>query len=419
MSLKLRRRFVLSRPFSALTMPSQALPLAKSDEIGTFQLSSIHSADPSWTPLLYRQREETFPGRTAQLRHGSFLRQFRQGKKFEVSCASPMGRDDFMAEYGLTGFAVVSKGAIRMEEYRHGNSPAARNDIQSITKSFVSTALAIAHRKGQLSMNDPVGRHVGALKNTPWADVPLLALVNMSAGVVEVSEEVRPPDVPNPMYATELYPKTDPAAMIEWLQTFRKVAEPWEEFHYYNPNYYVLSLAISQATKTPLEDYISQHIWEPVGMKYDGYLRTTAAGQADGHGGLSVTLTDMCRFGDAILSQLKCQADGLPVQDGWFRDISNASTSDGPRAAGANDMIPGFGYQDGWWTPAKGDDGGILRANGAFAGLGMYGQGLWIIPKLDAVIAIQSGYPEHSWDLFPCQIQYVEEIVKALQSLEK
>ena len=398
-------------------------PLTIADKIGSFQLSSLDPAGAAFTPLLYRLREETFPGRTTQIRHGSYLRRFTKGPPLDIDLTTSdkpnANLESVMREFGWTGCVVVRDGVIRVEEYRHGNSPASRNDIQSVTKSFMTTILGIAQQQGKLSVNDTVGCHVEELKDTAWKDVPLLALANMSAGVVEISEEARPPDVPNPMYATDLYPQRDTNAVLNWLRTFRKVAEPWEEFHYYNPNFYVLSIAISRATQVPLEEYISSQIWEPAGMQYDAYMRTTGAGQIDGHGGLSVTLTDMARFGCFILDAPKGEGKGPALPAGWFQDISEAKTSEGPRAAGGNDIIPTFGYETGWWTPAKGAEGGPLRENGAFAGFGMYGQSIYVIPKLDTVIAVQSGYPEHSWDIFAGNIDFATAVVKALQKEDK
>lgn len=389
-----------------------------SSKIGTFQLSSLEGDGPGYTPLLYRQREETFVNRTVQLRHGSYLRRF--DKKISLDARniteqrSGLNLSDFMTRYGLTGCVVVQNETIRLEEYRHGNAPASRNDVQSVTKSFVATALAIAQAEGKLRVEDPVSLHVSELRDTVWADIPLLALVSMSSGVVEPSDEWRPADVPNPMYATELYPQTDRSAMMDWLKTFRKVAEPWEEFHYYNPNFYVLSLAMSEAVQCPLEDFISTRIWEPAGMKYDGYIRTTAAGQVDGHGGLSITLTDMARFGCFLLDALK--GDGGPaVPSDWFQNISTAKNSTGPRAAGANDFVPNFGYEAGWWTPAKGELGYDLSDVGTFAAIGMYGQSIHIVPGLNAVIAVQSGYPEHSSELFVRNAEFAATLVQFLK----
>ncbi|KAH7362797.1 beta-lactamase/transpeptidase-like protein [Plectosphaerella cucumerina] len=387
------------------------------EEIGAFQLSSLDPADPSFTPLLYRQREETFLGRTVQLRHGSYLKKFNKKITLDAQTSidgeSALSIDNMMHQYGLTGCIVVRGDTIHLEEYRHGNTPASRNDIQSITKSFTTTALAIAQQEGRLSVNDPVSLHVEELADTVWADVPLSALASMSSGVVEPSDDPRPADIPNPMFATKLYPSSDENAVLNWLKTFKKVAEPWEEFHYYNPNFYVMSLAISRAVQQPLQDFISSRIWEPAGMQYDGYIRTTSAGQVDGHGGLSITLSDMARFGRFVLDAVDGGKGGAPVPHSWFSDISSAKNSTGARAPGANDSLPGFGYEAGWWTPDKSH---ALASEGGFAAIGMYGQAIYILPKLDAIIAVQSGNPDHSSEPLTRNIELATTIVRMLKA---
>lgn len=390
-------------------------------QIGAFQLSSLDPAGPSYTPLLYRQREETFPNRTVQLRHGSYLRKFQKGDLLDTAVPvegfEGISIDEHMRRYGLTGCIVVRGDTVLVEEYRHANTPASRNDVQSVTKSFVTTALAIAQQEGRLSTNDPVSRHVDELKGTVWADVPLLALASMSSGVVEPSNDPRPADVPNPMFATELYPSSDKNAVMDWLKTFKKVAEPWNEFHYYNPNFYVLSLAISRAVRQPLDEYISSRIWEPAGMQYDGYIRTTGAGQVDGHGGLSIALADMARFGSFVLDAFMGKR-GEAVSSDWFVDISQAKNSVGARAAGANDFVPDFGYEAGWWTPAKGARGLGLAEESAFAAIGMYGQAIYVLPKMDVVIAVQSGHPDHSSEVFTRNNEFAAAITRLLKKQE-
>ncbi|KAJ4211784.1 hypothetical protein NW759_012072, partial [Fusarium solani] len=62
-------------------------PLTIADKIGSFQLSSLDPAGAAFTPLLYRLREETFPGRTTQIRHGSYLGRFAKGPPLDVDLA--------------------------------------------------------------------------------------------------------------------------------------------------------------------------------------------------------------------------------------------------------------------------------------------------------------------------------------------
>jgi CubicO group peptidase (beta-lactamase class C family) len=226
---------------------------------------------------------------------------------------------------------------------------------------------------------------------------------------------VEPPNGTSvPDLFTDIYPQADPEAVVKFFKTFRKVAELGDVFSYHDENYYILSLSLTRALGKPIEDWITGRIWDPAGMEYDGYMRTTGAHQVDGHGGLAVTLHDMVRFGLFALDSLhgRCEPD-VPI--GWFGEIANATTSTGIRAPGNIDAVPHAGYQNGWWTMPRGGETYQLGDDGSFAALGTYGQAIYVIPNLDTTVVIQSSYPVHFPDLF----YYGQEFVTAAALLLK
>ncbi|KAJ6003993.1 beta-lactamase/transpeptidase-like protein [Penicillium canescens] len=246
--------------------------------------------------------------------------------------------------------------------------PSSRNVVQSVTKSLLSTAIGIAIDKEFFTLNVSVSTYVPELTDTPYGQILLQNLADMTAGVV-------PPN------------GTD------------KVAEPGEVFSYHDENYYVLALSLTRAVEVPLENWITKHIWEPSGMGYDGFMRTTGAHQVDGYGGLATALKDMARFGLFVLDYFHDIA-GPDVPKRWFDNIADATTSTGIRAPGSIKEVPNSGYQTGWWTMPRDEDTYQLGDDRGFAALGTYGQAIYIIPDIDAVIAMQSSYPIHYADLF-------------------
>ncbi|KAH7111649.1 beta-lactamase/transpeptidase-like protein [Dactylonectria estremocensis] len=365
-------------------------------QIGTFNMSSLDSTDPPNTAFVTRHEDELLPNRTTQVRHGLKLRRITEGKELRFSTkanGSLHTIDSFMYHFGLAGVMIVKDGAIRLERYQYGNEPSFRNQVQSVTKSFVSTALAIAIKRKKIRLSDRVSKHVPELARSAYGSVPLQNLVDMTSGVTEQNS------TNNPDLFNDVYPRTNPEAVLNWFKTFEKVARPGEVYNYYNPNYYVLSLSLTRAIGEPLEDWITKHIWEPAGMKYDGYMRTTGARQVDGHGGLALTLQDMARFGLFVLDSFNGRG-GPRVPAGWFDDISAASTSTGIRAPGHIDAVPNSGYQTGWWTMPRGGKRYQLGDDGGFAALGTYGQAIYIIPGINTTIVMQSSYPIHFPDLF-------------------
>ncbi|MGC0239468.1 serine hydrolase domain-containing protein [Arthrobacter sp. SD76] len=246
--------------------------------------------------------------------------------------------ETFMKDFGITSLMVVKDGQVRAERYQYGNQASSKMVVQSVTKSVTSTALGIAIEAGQIaSLEDPVINYIPELKGSPYGASSIRNLADMTPGVAVPTTEA--PKDPTKTPRRVAYYDSDPAAVINWLKTFEKVAEPGSAFAYSDYNYYLLSLLIERAVGEPIEEYISKNIWEPAGMQYDAYMRTTHAGQVDGHGGMSMTLGDMARFGAFAMDSVK-GTGGPHVSPAWFRDISLASTSTGVRAPGAIDLFP-------------------------------------------------------------------------------
>lgn len=387
------------------------IPYFAFSDIGTFNLSSLNASDARNSAILTRQEAELLPNRTRQLRHGSYLRKLAKGKEIHfITKANGTEHDitSFLHHFGISGLMIVKDGKIRLERYQYGNEPSFRNQIQSCTKSFITTSFGIAIAQKKISLDDPVSKWVPELSKSPWGPVHLQQLIDMTSGVVE------PNSTHSPDLFNDIYPRTSPDAVIKWFKTFDKVAEPGKVFNYYNPNFYVASLSLTRAIGEPLQDWVAKNIWEPAGMQYDGYMRVTGAGQVDGHGGLAVTLPDMARYGMFILDAFNGNG-GPRVPKQWFHDISTASTSKGVRKPGAIDIVPGFGFQSGWWTTTRGGKTYQIGDDGGFATLGTYDQAVYVIPGINTTIVLQSDYPVHYPNLFAFGHQFATAASLALR----
>ncbi|KAI1033756.1 hypothetical protein LB503_011098 [Fusarium chuoi] len=387
----------MTSPVLAAEIPA-VNPYVNQLHIGTFNISSLNSSDPRNSAFLTRQEGELLPNRTTLVRHGSKLRQLAKGKGKEIEFTTKANGslhsvDSFLYHFGISGVMIVKDGAVRLERYQYGNAPSFKNVVQSVTKSFVSTALAVAIHKGIVRLDDKASKYIPELARAPYGAVSLRDLSDMTAGVAEPSG----PSAPD--LFTDVYWRTDPHAVTDYLKNYTKVAEPRKVFQYYDTNYYVITLALQRAIGEPVQDWIAKFIWDPAGMNYDGYMRTTAAHQVDGHGGFAMTLQDMARFGLFVLDSFNDRG-GPAVPNDWFDAISAANTSKGVRAPGAIAVVPAAGYQTGWWTMPRGGKEYQLGDDCGFAALGTYDQAIYVIPKMNMTVALQSSFPLHYPDLF-------------------
>ena len=141
--------------------------------------------------------------------------------------------------------------------------------------------------------------------------------------------------------------------------------------------------------------YLEEKIWQPFGMEADAYWNLTEAGGGE-FGGccINATLRDYGRLGLFALNNGRLP-DGRPVlPPDWMAQSTTPSAA-----------APYYGYL--WWLPRS----------GGYRTSGIFGQGIYILPEQNLVIALQSARPHASRDedwalqfaLFNALVQAVAE----------
>jgi CubicO group peptidase (beta-lactamase class C family) len=127
--------------------------------------------------------------------------------------------------------------------------------IQSITKTFVGTAIMQLAEEGRLSVDDPVSKHLPGVMRNQWeAENPVLVrhLLTHTSGL--------PVD-------TAGGPPGGPRNLEEFVLLVAQTARPPEEAMVYaNWGYDVAGLLIEKLTGETWYGYIQQHICAPLGM---------------------------------------------------------------------------------------------------------------------------------------------------------
>ena len=149
----------------------------------------------------------------------------------------------------------------------------------------------------------------------------------------------------------------------------------------------MLAAVVAAAVGRPLADYFAETVWGPAGMEADGHWQLESEdGLELGGLGVSARLRDVARFGQLILEDGEAWGGGRVLPPGW-RDLAGqpdcAATAYGRLRPGDPG---GYGYQ--WWStpPVPGVHDGV------FAALGAYGQFIYVNPREQVVVAIQSAW---------------------------
>lgn len=306
----------------------------------------------------------------------------------------PYTIDDFMKANRVSGLLVLKKGRVMVERYGLGRGPLDRWTSFSIAKSVTSSLIGAALRDGAIkSLDEPLAHYLPELKGGAYDGVTIRQALEMRSGV-HWKEDYYDPSSDFSRFTTGTGP-----AFYKRMSAMPRDAAPGEKYYYSTAESNLLGGVVMKATGKSLSAYLSEKIWKPFGMEADGIWITSDEGLETGGICFSATLRDYGRFGLFMLEGGR--AGGKPVfPQGWIAEATRAHSE---KAFG--DL--GYGYQ--WWT----------SADGSYRGIGIMGQALYIDPRRELVVVIQSAWTRAGGpQLYGLQWAFIDGAVAASDRLD-
>jgi CubicO group peptidase (beta-lactamase class C family) len=230
----------------------------------------------------------------------------------------------------------------------------------------VSMLIGAAIADGYInSVDDPVTRYLPLLAGGSYDAVSVKNVLQMASGVKW-----------NEDYAD---PKSDVAStppgnlpLLRYMSARPRETTPGEKFNYNTGETNLAGALLRSAIGNNLATYLSHKIWRPFGMEKDAdwMLHEPAGGEVGGCC-IMATLRDYARIGIFAMNGGVLRDGTRVLPENWMAD------SVAPSKGSA-----GYGYY--WW----------LRDNGTYAGVGIFGQMVWIDPKSKIVIVTHSAWPK-------------------------
>jgi CubicO group peptidase (beta-lactamase class C family) len=276
---------------------------------------------------------------------------------------------DYLERQSVAGLLAIKDGAIVYERYRLGNDRNTRWISYSVTKSVVSMLVGAAIRDGYIeSVDEKVTDYLPRLKGSAYEQASIRNILQMASGV---AWDERYDD-----------PESDINRIKDWstlhvyayLRDKPRNSPPGETFNYNTAETNLVGNLLRAAIGNNLSTYLEEKVWRPFGMEADAAWNLTEPNGGE-FGGccINATLRDYGRIGLFALNNGRL-ADGTPVLPAdWMKE----STTPSPGA-------PYYGYL--WW----------LLEDGAYRASGIFGQGIYIDPAENLVIALQSARPDAS-----------------------
>lgn len=194
-------------------------------------------------------------------------------------------------------------------------------EIGSITKTFTGTVLADMVRRGQVKLDDPVGKYLPRGVRVPsfnGRQITLIDLATHMSGLPRLPTGYVPPDPGNPyahFAAKDLY---------AFLKRYELAREPGTKFEYSNLGMGLLGHALARAAGADnFQTLVANRVLRPLGMSMTAYGRTATlapwmtkghnqqgavapyfdAGVLAGGGGLNSNVTDLMTYLDANIGE--------------------------------------------------------------------------------------------------------------------
>lgn len=283
-----------------------------------------------------------------------------------------MDVDDYMKNQRTAGLIIIHNGKVRMEKYGLGYSNEGRWTSFSVAKSFTSTLVGAAIKDGYIkSIDDKVSDYIAGLKGSVYDDVTVEQLLTMTSGVAWNEDYEDPKSDVAVFINHEAEDGLD--VTVSYMRNLEREAPAGEKWVYKTGETNLIGVLVSEATGKTLSEYLTEKVWKPYGMETNAVWMTGSTGHEIAGCCISATLHDYARFGLFMLGGAKANGTSI-VPDDW---MSKATTSQVDIDADGK----GYGYQ--WWTDA----------DGSYAAQGIFGQGIFIDPSRNLVIASNSNWP--------------------------
>ncbi|MBK8631562.1 MAG: serine hydrolase [Sphingomonadales bacterium] len=290
--------------------------------------------------------------------------------------------ETFDATYG-DAIVVLHRGKIVFERY-NGVMNADQPHIGfSLTKSFYGTLTEMMIAEGAIDEAKTVAQYLPELAQSGFGDAAVRQLLDMTTSL-DYNEDAADADAQMAkfMLASGGYPRpkdyAGPANTFELLKTVKKVAPHGERFDYQSVDTEVLGFIIARVSGKPAEKVLEERIWARLGAENDANITLDEAGASRSTGGMSATARDLARFGEMIRRGGRWGGQQIVPAPVIAKIRQGGNKQDFARAIWDYNTRRGWSYKSQWWH--------THNANGAFMGIGMYGQAIYIDPKAEMVI---------------------------------
>ncbi|PWJ38525.1 serine hydrolase domain-containing protein [Sediminitomix flava] len=298
-------------------------------------------------------------------------------------------------KYPIDAMIVVKNGEVRYERYQ-----TMREHDQhiwfSVSKVVGSTMLAFLEMERKVDVKKPVSEYLVELKGSVWDTVTVEEALDMATGLNGTEHDEPLEDSrTNPNQIWYQWAATNDIGIFDnkglsqkWdevLREMERVKPAYTAFEYNSINTFVINRIVERVGERPLNEQLRERIWSKMGMDHDANIVMSPSGNALGFMGMNSTLRDLARFGMAFTPSSEKLAGERVIPQAIMNKIHDRSKHRMYAKGNVGKLfVENFprdkNIANRYQWDAVFEDGAMLKK-------GVGGQGLYISPKDDLVIA--------------------------------
>jgi CubicO group peptidase (beta-lactamase class C family) len=268
---------------------------------------------------------------------------------------------------------IVRHGEVIAEAWWKPEAADKPHILNSVSKSFTSTAVGLAIHEGKLNLDDRV------LKFFP-KDAPADPSENLKAMTVR--------DLLTMTCGHDTEPKTEGAGpSVKQFLAHPVPHKPGTHFQYNTMGAYTLSAIITKVTGQTTLEYLTPRLFKPLGIETPRWDQSPEGNSLGGYG-LYLCTEDIAKFGQLYLQKGKWDGKQI-VPSEWVEQATRKQVPNDEEghAKMGDDWKQGYGFQ--FWR----------CQHNAFRGDGAGGQFCVVLPEQDAVVAITADHANMQMEL--------------------
>jgi CubicO group peptidase (beta-lactamase class C family) len=302
-----------------------------------------------------------------------------------------MAFSDFVESSNVDAAIILHQGRVVFEAYPR-MSAHEKHMWFSVSKIVVSLSVAVLKDRGLVDPSQPVCAYFPVLRDTDWESVRVIDLLDMCSGI----DCLQAFDDPNSNHwrlldAYGCFGSLTPCSSIEelfdFLGSLRLHCPPGQTFEYSFVNPMMLTLLVEAISQQPFADFVTREIWQAMGAEVDAIILNAHQGRAVTPFGMSSTLRDLARFG-LLFTPTAHRYNRRVVSESHIQKLQE----EGRPELLKHSVFPNLTDDNTWVHNTYQWD--HVMADGDFLKSGAFGQGLYVSPAKDLVVAFFSTCPE-------------------------